>query len=333
MFLKSTVLPWESVILPSSNTCNNTLNTSGWAFSISSKSTTEYGFLRTASVSWPPSSYPTYPGGAPINLDTEYFSIYSLISIRTIFVSSSNKFCASALASSVLPTPVGPKNRNEPIGLPGSFIPAFDLIIDSVIFVTASSCPITRLCNCSSKWRVLFLSVSVSLATGIPVQREMIFAISSSVTLSRTKDKSLFFTFASSLSNCFCNWGNLPYCNSAIFSRSYLLWAICISFLTCSTCSRSSCNLFTEFFSFSHWAFLLLNASLSSANSFWSSSNLSLLKLSVSFFKAASSISICITFLLSSSSSVGIESSSVFIIAQASSTRSIALSGKNLSVI
>ena len=51
VFLKSTVLPCESVIRPSSNTCNNTLNTSGCAFSTSSNRTTEYGFLRTASVS------------------------------------------------------------------------------------------------------------------------------------------------------------------------------------------------------------------------------------------------------------------------------------------
>ena len=70
VFLKSTVLPWESVILPSSNTCSNILNTSGCAFSISSNRITLYGFLLTASVNWPPSSYPTYPGGAPINLDT-----------------------------------------------------------------------------------------------------------------------------------------------------------------------------------------------------------------------------------------------------------------------
>ena len=56
VFLKSTVLPCESVIRPSSNTCNNTLNTSGCAFSTSSNKTTEYGFLRTASVSCPPSS-------------------------------------------------------------------------------------------------------------------------------------------------------------------------------------------------------------------------------------------------------------------------------------
>jgi len=36
--------------------CSSVLNTSACAFSISSKSTTEYGLRRTASVSWPPSS-------------------------------------------------------------------------------------------------------------------------------------------------------------------------------------------------------------------------------------------------------------------------------------
>ncbi len=40
-FLKSMVLPRPSVRWPSSKTCSSTLNTSGWAFSISSSSTTE----------------------------------------------------------------------------------------------------------------------------------------------------------------------------------------------------------------------------------------------------------------------------------------------------
>jgi hypothetical protein len=40
VFLKSTVRPWPSVRRPSSSTCSSTLNTSGWAFSISSNSTT-----------------------------------------------------------------------------------------------------------------------------------------------------------------------------------------------------------------------------------------------------------------------------------------------------
>ena len=56
---KSTVRPWASVRRPSSRICSRMLNTSGCAFSISSKSTTEYGRWRTALVSWPPSSKPT----------------------------------------------------------------------------------------------------------------------------------------------------------------------------------------------------------------------------------------------------------------------------------
>ena len=43
VFLKSTVRPWPSVSRPSSSTWSRMLNTSGWAFSISSSSITEYG--------------------------------------------------------------------------------------------------------------------------------------------------------------------------------------------------------------------------------------------------------------------------------------------------
>ncbi len=56
VFLKSTDRPWASVRRPSSRIWRSVLNTSGWAFSISSNSTTENGLRRTASVSWPPSS-------------------------------------------------------------------------------------------------------------------------------------------------------------------------------------------------------------------------------------------------------------------------------------
>ena len=46
------------------------------------------------------------------------------MSMRTIARSSSNRKSASDLASSVLPTPVGPRNRNEPVGRFGSEMPA-----------------------------------------------------------------------------------------------------------------------------------------------------------------------------------------------------------------
>ena len=146
--------------------------------------------------------------------------MYSLISIRTMFCSLSNKLSASALASSVLPTPVGPRNKKEPIGLLGSLIPALERMIDSVTSSTASSCPTTLSWRILSRCKVLFLSLSVSFATGIPVQREMILAISSSVTDSLTIERSSFATRSSSSSNCFFNSGKRPYCNSAALFKS-----------------------------------------------------------------------------------------------------------------
>ena len=86
---------------------------SGCAFSISSKSTTACGFLITASVNKPPCSKPTYPGGAPINRLIAWRSTYSDISKR---INSTPIHLASCLVTSVLPTPVGPANKNEPTG-------------------------------------------------------------------------------------------------------------------------------------------------------------------------------------------------------------------------
>ena len=124
VFLKSTRRPRLSVICPSSNACRRRLNTSGCAFSISSKRITEYGLRRTRSVNWPPSSYPTYPGGAPTSLLMANFSMYSLISMRIMLSSLSKSNFVNSFASCVLPTPVGPRKINEPIGLLGSFNPA-----------------------------------------------------------------------------------------------------------------------------------------------------------------------------------------------------------------
>ena len=50
--------------------------------------------------------------------------MYSDMSMRTIASCVSNMNSASARASSVLPTPVGPRNRNVPIGRSGSLSPA-----------------------------------------------------------------------------------------------------------------------------------------------------------------------------------------------------------------
>src|ERR671928_165401 len=52
--------------------------------------------------------------------DTENFSMYSLMSTRISACSSAKRNFASARASSVLPTPVGPEKTKEPIGRRGS---------------------------------------------------------------------------------------------------------------------------------------------------------------------------------------------------------------------
>ena len=74
------------------------------------------------------------------------------MSIRVIAFSSSNKNSAKAFANSVFPTPVEPKNKNEPIGFPSSLRPARERRIASETAVIASSCPSTRLCNSLSKF-------------------------------------------------------------------------------------------------------------------------------------------------------------------------------------
>ena len=62
----------------------------------------------------------------------------SLISKRMSMSSESNKNEARALVSSVLPTPVGPKNMKEPYGRLGSDNPALDLRIASDTALIAS---------------------------------------------------------------------------------------------------------------------------------------------------------------------------------------------------
>ena len=66
------------------------------------------------------------------------------MSRRIIRSTEPNRNSETALASSVLPVPVGPANRNTPIGLSGSFSPALSMAMRSTMASTASSWPITR---------------------------------------------------------------------------------------------------------------------------------------------------------------------------------------------
>ena len=77
--------------------------------------------------------------------ETLCFSIYSDISKRISAFSLSKRLAARALASSVLPTPDGPENINEPTGRLGSLSPALLRRTAFATADTASFCPITRL--------------------------------------------------------------------------------------------------------------------------------------------------------------------------------------------
>jgi len=91
--------------------------------------------------------------------------------------------------SSVLPTPEGPAKINDPPGRRGSFSPARVRRIACDKALIAWSCPITRWWSSSSIRRSRAVSSSVSLKTGIPVEIESTWAMSSSstsVTLSRS---------------------------------------------------------------------------------------------------------------------------------------------------
>ena len=271
VFLKLTFLPCASVICPSSSTWSRMLNTSGCAFSISSKRSTLYGLRRIRSESWPPSSYPTYPGGEPMSLLTLCFSIYSDISTRIIAFSVPNIAWASAFDSSVFPTPVGPKNKKEPIGRFGSFKPTRPLRIALEIAVTASCCPTTRSWSTFSRFIKRFASPSSSERTGIFVQVETTSAISCSVTCKRV------FSFS---------------CSHFSIRR-----LICACFLSC---------------------FFLISPAFSNASS-WIALSFSWFKLSISF--------------LSFDTASGATNAANRTLEAASSTRSIALSGKKRSLM
>ena len=69
---------------------------------------------------------------------TVWRSMYSDMSKRS---SSTPSDAASCLATSVLPTPVGPANRYAPIGFSGSRRPARASLIAEVSASIALSCP------------------------------------------------------------------------------------------------------------------------------------------------------------------------------------------------
>ena len=117
-------------------------------------------------------------------------SIYSLMSSRIIADSSLNSADESVRASSVLPTPVGPRNMKEPIGREGSLSPALARRMARETALTASSWPIIRSCRRCSRCSSLSVSLWLSSLTGMPVHALTTSAISSAVTVQRLSSRS-----------------------------------------------------------------------------------------------------------------------------------------------
>ena len=195
------------------------------------------------------------------------------------------------------------------------------------------SWPTTRWLNFSSIFSNFLASSSINLVTGMPVQRETTWATSSSVTSSF--NKWLFFwrlrNFLSSAPRVFFNSGIFPYFNSATFWRSAVLWAMSISLVTLSISSLSFLILEISSFSEDHLARKLWAFSFKSAKVLWITRN--------RFWSPFSPITACFSIssfwisLLKASNSSGSDSISNLKPDAASSIKSTALSGKNLSEI
>src|SRR5258708_2739385 len=95
-----------------------------------------------------------------MSFETECFSMNSDMSKRTRAFSVPNMNCARVRATSVLPTPVGPRNRNEPIGRFGLFNPARERRIARASALIDLSWEMMRLCSSSSIRRSFWVSSS-----------------------------------------------------------------------------------------------------------------------------------------------------------------------------
>ena len=107
----------------------------------------------------------------------------SLMSILMSASSLPNMNSARALASSVFPTPVGPRKMNEPIGRLGSLSPARARRTALAMISIASCWPMTRSWSASSMCSSRSDSCSEMRVTGMPVHIATTWAISSSPTV------------------------------------------------------------------------------------------------------------------------------------------------------
>ena len=152
--------------------------------------------------------------------DTACFSMYSDMSMRTMWVSSSNRNSASERASSVLPDAGRAQEDERADGRFGSCSPARARRTAFATAATASSWPITRACRRSSMCSRRSCSPSSILSTGMPVHFDTTAAMSSSVTSSRRNDPCFCASFSSAA------FGGAAFSSSGIAAEAQLRGAV-----------------------------------------------------------------------------------------------------------
>ena len=197
----------------------------------------EYGLRRTFSVNCPPSSQPTYPGGAPSRREVLKLSEYSLMSTRIMASLEPNISSASFLARQVLPTPVGPKNMKAPIGWLGSRSPTRLRWMAFTIFSMASSWAITSFFKVAAIFFSRSPSCSAILCTGTPDIRLTTSATLASVTGMRSSFSDFCQDFRQS-----SNWRSKASPLSRKLAANSKFWFLTASCFFSAINSISSCN-------------------------------------------------------------------------------------------
>ena len=117
--------------------------------------------------------------------------------------SDPNRNSASARASSVFPTPVGPRKMNTPTGRRGSLMPARARRTALATITMASSWPMMRWCRCSSMCSSRSVSSTCRRESGMPVHMATTSATSSAVTTACSRSWSSCHAFSrSSIFSC-----------------------------------------------------------------------------------------------------------------------------------
>ena len=190
------------------------------------------------------------------------------------------------LASCVFPTPVWPKNINEPIGLLGSLIPALFLWIAFTTLFTASFWPTTLLEIILFKLLSSFNSALAILLTGIPVIIETTSEISFSSTVSLCCfNSSCHFSWAET------NSFSILFSSSLSFAASsYFCFLTTVFFLSLTSSREISKS--TIFFGTSIFVIWTLDPASSIASIALSGKNLSEMYLSVNLTHASKALSV-----------------------------------------